>query len=56
MIQEFEFESKIAGRYAKPNKVGMKFINMKEVKEMNGRKLYVSLNVKQLLKQLDLKK
>lgn len=36
--------------------MGIKFINLENVEEMEGRKLYVSLNVKQLLKQLDLKK
>ena len=46
MIQEFEFESEIADRYSESNEVGIKFINLKNVEEMEGRKLYVSLNVK----------
>lgn len=46
MIQEFEFESKIADRYLPANDQGIKFINLKGVEEMEGRKLYVSLNVK----------
>ena len=46
MIQEFEYESNIADRYLAANDQGIKFINLKGVEEMEGRKLYVSLNVK----------
>ena len=34
----------------------MKVIDLSEVEEMNGEKLYVALNTKDLLNQLDLKK
>jgi superfamily II DNA helicase RecQ len=54
-IQEFEHEGEIKDLYTK-NEAGLKFIEMAEQEALKGEKLYVSLNVKELLATLDLKK
>lgn len=54
-IQEFEHEGEIMDLYTK-NEAGLKFIELEEQEALNGEKLYVSLNVKELLNTLDLKK
>lgn len=49
-IEEFEKESEIKRHYSKTaNGAGMKFIELDQVEEMEGEKLYVALNTKALL-------
>lgn len=38
------------------NEQSLKFINLNEIEQIEGGKIYVQLNVKQLLNALDLKK
>lgn len=56
-IEDFDKEKEIKCHYSdEANKVGMRFIELDKVEEMEGEKLYVALNTKALLNQLDLKK
>ena len=54
-IKEFEHENEIKGMYSK-SEGGLKFIELDQQEKLNGEKLYVSLNVKELLNTLDLTK
>ena len=56
ILEEFEHESKIKAHYEDENENGIKFIHLKDVEEIGDKKMYVALNVKELLKTLDLKK
>ena len=54
-IKEFEHEEDIADLYTK-SEAGLKFIELDKQESLKGEKLYVSLNAKDLLNNLDLKK
>ena len=56
ILEVFEHESKIKAYYQDENSSGIKFIDLKEIDEIGNKKMYVAMNVKELLKTLDLKK
>lgn len=56
LMKEFEFENEIQNMYQPANDHGLKFIEVDEFQEFDKRALYVSLDVKSLLRDLDLKK
>ena len=59
-MEGFQFENELTELYQeaeeKEGDSGLKFIDLAQVKQLAGQKLYVSLNVKDLLATLDLKK
>ena len=58
VIEQFQFENELTSLYSKAgdSEDGLRSIDVSEARELNGQKFYVSLNVKNLLDTLDLKK